>query len=283
MKAKKYDLSVLPQGERYEDRYGAYLTLFKDIAQTGSSIPIKVKNAPPVWVPLLAYLDCNVQVCLNDRFEHDALVRPMLKSGPKLDRTALEVLCSFRPETADALWKVDMQWHPARVKFMKPQTEFIVTTNGSFHRQEIITFIARLYHYKPQKEKVVLVPCAADKPYPSVMHKAVLDMLPDDYYMANATGVLGIVPQDLWPIMPYYDSGIPNEWRLLTIAKKYFARNVHTRIVVYCDFYNIALREAFGSLGILDRVTFINPIEFYPDYIDLLQPDRLHSLKRALI
>ena len=159
------------------------------------------------------------------------------------------------------------------------QREFIITANSSFWRQEVTHYIQNdLAAYTPTKTKLVLVPCAADKDYPSPLHKAVMERMPEDYYIANATGVLGIVPQDLWPVMPHYDSGIPNEWRLLHVFLSYFSQHPHTEIVVYADFYNIAMHCAFRMLGMLDRVTFVHPVVFYSDYLDLLAPENLAKL-----
>lgn len=207
---------------------------------------------------------------------------PLVLRARVLDRHLLEVLCAFRPETVDALWKVDQQWRPARVNRRSIiQKSFSVTCNGSFWREEIRHFIdVVLPAYTPPLKKVVLVPCAADKPYPSPMHKAVLARLPSDYYLAIATGVLGIVPADLWPEMPNYDSGIPNEWRLLNVAADYFRRCPHDRVVCYVDFYSIPLQMALASTD--TPSAFVNEIKRYDDYIDLLAPSRLAALERSL-
>jgi hypothetical protein len=114
------------------------------------------------------------------------------------------------------------------------------------------------------------------------MHSKVLSMLPNDWYLMNATGVLGLVPQDLWSCMPWYDSGIPNRWRVQTTAFSYFKKFPHDKIVVFGDFYNQALEIAFQLLGIMDQVTFVNEVKFYYNYIDLLDPERLKKLEEAL-
>lgn len=273
------DLAVLPGGERYEDRYGGYMKVFEDIAKTPPDEMVRVSNPPWCWVPLLDHLSCLVR---NPRvhWPHCRIVGDGTVANKSIvDRTALEILCSFRPETADALWKCDMQWRPERARAYPTLNEFIITTNGSYHRKEVIDFIEiSLANYKPTKRNVVLVPCAADKPYPSRMHQAVLNMMPESFYMMNATGVLGLVPQDLWPIMPHYDSGIPNDWRLMNIAMDYFSRNKHNDIIVYCDYYNLAIARAFQIIG--QKATFVNTVKFYYDYIDLCAPERLAVLKR---
>lgn len=278
----QFDFHNLPEGKRYEDRYGGWIKFFERIATTPSDRHIVVTNMPWSWVPLLRYLRCTIHNPV-EKFEHCHIVRKAC-DGVELDRTMLEVLCCFRPETVDCLWKIDMQWQvPAgRTEYFMPREEFIVTNNGSYHREEVMLFLRSLNLYEPKKRKVVLVPCAADKPYPAPLHKAILDMMPADFYMANVTGVLGIVPQDLWHTMPYYDSGIPNQWRLFQIASNYFKRIEHEHVVVYCDFYAHVLLRAFESINLKCKTTFVLPPVEYNDYVNLLDPARLERLRTAL-
>jgi predicted RNA-binding protein len=281
--SKTFDLSGanFPAGGRYEDRYGGYLTFFKEVAITGGVCI--VRNPPWCWVPLLKHLNCLVDTP-REEFEHCRRVMGSVQMDLDLDRTTVEVLCSFRPETADALWKCDMQWdlHKDRTKSYEPSREFIVTTNGAYHRPEVLSFVEKLGMYVPSKKKVVLVPCAADKPYPSALHQAILNFIPDDFYMANATGVLGLVPQDLWPVMPWYDSGIPNDWRLFQTVRNYFMAYQHERIVVYLDYYGLAVFHALFSIGQLNRASFMLPLRFYADYENLLADEQLFRLSKVL-
>ena len=176
-----------------------------------------------------------------------------------------------------------MQWNSAKDRcVLEDQEEILITNNGSYHRPEVMRYFEHLNNYTPAKRNVLLVPCAADKPYPAPMHQAVLKLLPDSFYLANITGVIGVVPQELWPVMPMYDSGIPNEWRLVDVAYSYFKRVEHCNIVVYIDFYSRALKTAFDQLGILDRVIWVNPVMFYHDYLNLLDPALLERLEVAL-
>lgn len=284
------DLTAMPIGQTYEDRYQGYLDVFKRIATAPGHVSVLVKRPPYSWVPLLVYLNCSIEDP-QMYFAHCSMVRGALTPvtsrgefvGHYLDRTAVEVLTNFRPECADALWKIDMQWDvaPGRVR-RELEREFIVTTNGAFHRPEVKAYLKALDAYQPTKKKVVLVPCAADKPYPSPLHNEVLIRLPRDFYMMNATGVVGLVPQDLWPIMPWYDSGIPNRWRLYEMVKKYFTEHEHECIVVYCDFYAYAIREALRSIGQDNRAHYILPVQQYDDYVDLMMESRLLALQGVL-
>jgi hypothetical protein len=289
------DLTILgnDSGSRYEDRYGAYIKIFERIATAPANFKVTVINAPYSWVPLLYHLNCHI-ASYQVLFEYDARVKGALAGGSDwsepvvLDRSEVEILCSFRPETADALWKIDMQWScpRGRVRQYEPMggpamRPFMVTTNGAFHRPEVLWFGRRLQEYVPSKRKVVLVPCAADKPYPAPMHQAVLDIMPADYYMMNVTGVLGLVPQDLWKVMPHYDSGIPNRWRVQESIAGYFSNFEHDHIVIYSDFYGEAI--ALGLMrtpNFADRkATFVIKPKFRPDYLDLMNEKYLSVLK----
>lgn len=270
-------------GLRYEDRYGGYLEIFHDILKTiQEPDPVVVVGAPWSWVALIRYMGAEVQRPVSFFGVADQIAFSVLRqaSSPHLlTRSVIETLCALRPETIDALWKVDRQWGLKAKGAPAPLKEFIITGNGSFDREEIQTYERHLASYTPTKRKVVLVPCAADKPYPAEIHKAVLALMPPDFYLANITGVLGIVPMDLWPVMPHYDSGIPNEWRCMNVVFKYFQKFPHERVICYCDFYNLAVDAAFR---LLDRpIEFVNEVKFYSDYLNLLDPERLAALKAA--
>lgn len=276
------DLRILPEGACYEDRYQGYLKVFERIASVPKQEQVLVDAPPYSWVPLLRHLNCNIS---QPRivFDHCKFIPPVLEhSTADIDRTAVEVLCGFRPETSDALWKIDVgQYSQRRVRQYPKDKELIVTTNGAFHRPEVMEFRSKLYQYVPTKKKVVLVPCAADKPYPAPMHQKVLDMMPDDFYMMNVTGVLGLIPQDLWPDMPHYDSGIPNRWRVVEQVSRYFSIFRHDHIISYCDFYNEAIYAGLRLMPHSQSVYFVNEVQFYYDYLDLMAPERLERLKDA--
>lgn len=285
----------LAEQTSYEDCYRHYMKLFEEVAFTSVHVQVLVQSCPVSWGPLLCALGAKVQFrdapAFGIEFGMSESCRYFCGVGLSYlsARTQLEALCSLRPETADALWKCDVQWKTERTSrglFKTTEREFIVTNNGSFHRNEIQEFMSSLKDYVPTKPNVVLVPCAADKPYPSPLHKAVLDLLPDDSWdIMNATGVLGLVPRDLWPIMPYYDSGVPNEWRLMNIAGWYFSKHRahYKRIVCFTDYYSLSLQRAFDLIGLnYPEVVWPNTPKFHYDYVDLMSDDNMQRLKAAL-
>lgn len=280
------DLSKLPDGVTYEDKYGGYLKVFEEIANIDVDINVTVNNPPWSWVPLLTYLNCNV-ISPRLKFKHCSFVRSIFREN-NIDRTSLEVLCGFRPETVDALYQIDTGvWSQKRVMTYPKEKEFIITTNGGFFRQEVRDYLDALQDYIPPKKNVLLVPCAADKPYPAPLHREVLEIMPDSFYLATLTGALGLVPQELWDKMPWYDAGIPNQWRMQNIIYQYFLHKPHKWIVVYCDYQTQAVHNGLWMLGALHDTIFVNDVDEFEDtsiqiYVDLMDPQRLSKLKQAL-
>jgi hypothetical protein len=282
-------MNVLNQQQTYEDEYGQYLAIFREVASLPPDIPVVVSGAPFTWVPLLRYLRCQ---CVSPQvwFPHCWTMRDVAFDFDPSDRTMVEAFSCLRPELVDALWKCDVQWESKRPLY-NDAGPFVVTNNGSFHRRSVMEFLQRIEREVTKKrwpedvakDKVVLLPCAADKPFPARMHQRVLDMLPDDTWHAMiATGVCGLVPDTLWAEMPWYDSGIPNRWRVYTFTRDYFRRRPHARIILYMDFYSQAVWDGICAAGHRSFTEAINPIQFYQDYLDLNDPELLKKLDTVI-
>lgn len=278
------DLSTLPKRPTYGETYGAWLSIFQDLASLPSNVHVIIREAPGSWAPLLTYLRAEVK-STRDHFDHCPMVRAAMASRP-LDRTALDVLVGFRPETTEALFKCDTGvWHvaPGRATPSEGAKEFIMTTQGSMNRPEVLQYMQQvlpLYH--PTKRKVVLVPCDADKPYPSAIHAAVLALMPEDYYLMVVTGMVGVVPQDLWPVVPHYDGGWRSEWRLMTVLAEYLNRTNPQRVVVFSDFYKDAIGYALHHSRVPD-VTRLDGPSFHYASPALLSEENLNLLKAELV
>lgn len=281
-------------GRRYQDTYGGWLDIFKTCATLPEEETLRVRGAPWSWVPLLWHLGAVHASPPREVFEQSCpLVKAVLSALPvsalpgdeifSITRTQLEVLCAFRPETVDALWKCDMQWKTGR----KPhwgyrEKEFLVTTTSAYQRTEVLEYekVLRQYRLPKNKSKVILVPCDADKPYPSPLHSEVMKLIPDEsWYIACVTGVLGVVPQDLWNVMPHYDAGIPNEWRVMRALQWYFQQNPHDIAICYNDFNTTAIRLACQYAQ--QRVVCVVEETRY-DYEDLTSQENLGKLYRTL-
>ena len=283
------DLTTMRTFPTYEDTYGWYMQMFKLVSQIPRDSEVIVTNPPISWIPLLDYMNCRING-YQYYFKHDRILpnfyRELYQTGHVVDRTTLEVLCGFRPELVDALYKLDMEWDCERKKAFKPEKTFVVTTNGAFFREEVKEYLAKLGRYTSTltRRKVVLLPCSADKPYPSLLHQRVLDILPDDYYIANITGTLGVVPHDLWENMPHYDAGIPNYWRVFTRVQQYFSRTFHSRVVSYVDFYADVLQHALRDIGQAYKLSMvIRPEEANKtDYLPLHEDRYISRLTEVL-
>lgn len=289
----KIDVATVT-GATYEDQYSGWLHVFLEAYRDPSAVLLS--NVPLCWVPLLHYAGVNldrIRTATPDTrrdgvFGHlmDAGTRAVTIEARQLRRLRelVEMSATLRPELVDALYKIDTEWLAAYGDHRRHdmQNEFVVTSTSSFQRPEVVRFIEQvLPTYAPPSKYVVLVPCAADKPYPAPLHKAVREVLSGlkrPWYQAIATGVLGIVPEAAWPVMPRYDSGIPNRWRLMHEVRRYFTQHPHTAVVSYCDFYNEAI--GLGVHGVPGYYAVVNH-DAGGRYVDLLNPDRLQRLVHA--
>jgi len=308
------DLRELPKRSAYENTYSEYMAIFKKVAETAE---ITVMDPPGAWIPLLYYLGAEIKL------HGDTYYAPEVEAAPyhyTPSKSAILALCedcenagrlreyvehfeSLRPELVDALYKSDMEWR-TRGRRHQWQQEFVVASNGSFHRPEVLHWLKLIEHYRSSNKLAVMVPCAADKPYPSPLHATVAASLlrhtTFPWEMVIFAGTLGFCPQSLWPQMPHYDSGMPDQWRLQEIARSFIPRQAWDILLVYGDFYNTAIENAlrlsgymasYGPLvagsGPLYRhpsgkiVGFVNPCVHYTEYLNLLDAEPLGRLAES--
>lgn len=286
---KQLDLRQMPTGVRYEDTYGAWLSVFKMLAESRDKYD--VTSCPRSWASLVYYLG-NEVLSVRDYFATDPIARctPELLQhfeAAGLLRSVIENHATLRPELVDALYKVDMEWGSVlRLQRVSegytPDPMILVTSNSSFFRPEFLHYLDKvLPRFHQTKKKCVIVPCAADKPYPAPLHLAVRSNIPDDYEIIIATGVLGLVPESLWPKMPLYDSGMPNQWRCMLTVEKFFQMYHFTNIVVYSDFYASAVCR--GLHRVPASVGYVFGVEENMPYQDLLSEKNLAELKRMAV
>jgi len=283
-------LNPMPTGASYEEEYGKWLDVFREVAFTTLDFDVEVIGPPVSWVPLLERLGARV---VNPRIlfqPQDQLAQGMLLSDADDDahgRTILEAVCSLRPETADSLYLFDTTWDSARVQgaheLMTTTGEIVMPSNASHNRPEIVEYLRILRAYTPRLKKAVLVPCAADKPYPSRLHRAVRNAIADDWYQVVVTGALGLVPEELWPLAPLYDAGpfvtpaAGGKWRVFDEARRYFGRHKHEKVVIYCSSYADPLQAAF-NVHLADGIITEGRTLYAPDY---MEPAALETLRRA--
>lgn len=258
-------------GQRYSDTYGKYLEVFKEINEF-----CVVDNAPRCWVPLLYYLGASVN-SMRWAFPEDDFIPfdSVIEFGGKFYRTEdprhmVEVFCAMRPELIDALWKIDNQWKKPISTMMDGRRDIkkdmLITTTNSFDRPEIKKFISEVGRYKSVLGKCVITNCSADKPYPSEVHKRIKTLYPE-HELLVISGVTGIVPERFFPMMPNYDSGMPNFWRIKKLSADYFIRNRYDEIVVFTEFNQYALNETLMQICPDSKIIFKFPHQHYIDYI----------------
>lgn len=274
-------------GRTYEDVYSGWLGAFKEVAE--SKVPIRVVGAPHVWTPLMLYLGADV-VKPEPHFPCDewwtgagiTAAWRVAKANNEA-RDFVEHACSCRPELVDALWRADRVWHTYSPFSAPTGSDFVVASVNAFDRPEIKEYEKKLTAYRPSPsiKRCVITNCAADKPYPAPLHKAISERLPDpSWHMVTATGVLGILPEELWADAPYYDSGWPNFERLRAVATDYFRRTRYERVVVYTDLYAPVIAEALGALRV--PAAFPLDLKWRTGYLPLTEPVLLERLEHAL-
>ncbi len=274
------------KGENYAHEYAGYLNFFALLGN--ATKPIKCRNVPSCWAPFVCYLGHAVE-STADHWDLDGLDwhRQYLQSVDK--RRVVEVASAARPELVHALYLADTEWPCPLRSPATPQKEFVVTCNGSYFRPEIRAYQQALAGYAPAHTRAVIVPCAAAKPYPAPLHRAVIAALDrlgllDRWHLIIATGVLGLVPEDLWDEMPLYDSGMPNWERCRRAVEWYFTRHPYKALVVYSDFYAPAIYDGLYAANFSQALDteFVLGWHWRDSYENLLLPEHLQRLEVAL-
>lgn len=287
------DLKELPKGKTYEDSYGAWLDIFRQVACSPIDARLTIRGAPRSWVTLLAYLGGRViepQVHFEEDLFLNSVSEDMFSAVEKGRlRELVEMHSTLRPELVDALYKSDVEW-PTIERLHQTQKKFNVTNNGSFHRPEVLAYLRWLKTYRATKPRCVVVPCAADKPYPAPLHQRVIQVLESKgvrhlYEVLIASGVLGILPEAAWSDAPEYDAGLPYPWRLFHVASQFFSANDYEKIVVYSDYNHEPLCMAIGHDPSESRrypLFAAGALKGGERYLDLTDDKYLNMLMEAL-
>ena len=235
--------------DNYSHEYDGYLGFFRLLGYSPYSW--KLQNVPRCWGPLLLWMGHTVEstVCHFSCDSHLDYTEAYRLSAFK--REQLEIASVSRPELVHGLYCADTEWPlPMSAERKQRRKQFPVTCNGSFYRPEVQEYRDMLNLYMPDEHttKCVLVPCSASKPYPSPLHRAVLDVLNDDWELIVCTGVLGLVPENLFAFAPEYDSGVPNLERCSETVSWYFTKHRYETVLVYSDFYAYAVKNGFDEI-----------------------------------
>jgi len=273
-------------GATYEDKYGKQLEIFRTVAEAENGTYQVCGVVPACARDLLFYLGEGL----------DRSWTPMLV----LRREELEAKCAYLPVTVDALWRADMKWSGARRHTY--ETKFNIATYSGFWRPEILDFMDKVARYRTQYSKCVIVPCAADKPYPAPLHQKVREVVGPEYEMIVVSSAVGLAPEPLWALMPNYDAGLPFFERVADVAAEYFAVNDYDEIIVYTDMvgddlmrgiYQAKDEDLSGVIDVIGQnfydaelkrpVKWHNvPMTHRPDYLPLHEERYLKLLRDAV-
>lgn len=272
-----FDYMTPHQGTSYSHEYENYLNLFRTLGYAVT--PGNVYNSPRCWIPFIRYIGHSIGSSHVKKWECDNFDWPDLYNTMADKRRAVEIVSSCRPELVHALYCADTEW-PCPLRLISQEKSFVVTNNGSFFRDEVQAYRKLLAQFSPTKRRAVLVPCAADKPYPAPLHQAVMSRLDSSWHIITATGVLGLVPQELWELMPWYDSGLPNLTRCRDTVAWYFTKHEYDVVVVYSDFYAPAIHEGLRDNRV--KQLYVLGHHFRDRYENLMLQENLMALDIAV-
>ena len=177
-------------------------------------------------------------------------------------RILVESVSVLDPLLADFLYIVD---HSVDGSAQLPSTQTTppgqkvirLTSWQSYGRPEVLALEAEIDRIWKSKPTAVLLPCSRRRPYRnSRTHKKIWCALskigyrPENVNQIVVTS-LGIVPEQLWehPVVMTYDAGVPDIYRVLRLARRFFGRNRYMHVLdclqfaPYSDVFSILRLE----------------------------------------
>jgi hypothetical protein len=192
-------------------------------------------------------------------------------------RTLLESVAVLDPIVADFLYIVDnTATHTSLDVARASAVETVRLTNWqSYGRPEIRALMGEIDRVTSTRPTALILPCARKRPYDrSRTHARVMHKLIElGFDVSNSHKVvitsLGVVPEEFWahPIVVKYDAGVPDVYRTLHLARKFFRRNRYATVVdclefpPYSDVLRIILNE--GGISRLERVELRRSRQFW--------------------
>ncbi|MBE0657157.1 MAG: DUF5591 domain-containing protein [Bryobacteraceae bacterium] len=173
-------------------------------------------------------------------------------------RNLVEALVALDPLLADLLYILDNRGVVDKSSWIAEDVGVLpITTWQSYGRREIRTF-ERLADNAPQEAKIAIaLPCARRRPYSrSRTHSRIWSNLSAAGWDKNRVDQvvitsLGIIPSSLWnhPVVVRYDAGVPDIYRTLRLARRFFGQHEYETVVdclefrPYSDVLQIVHRE----------------------------------------
>jgi predicted RNA-binding protein len=251
--------------------------------------PVKFIGFPRQWIPVFEYFGIAWEAC-SDPQEYvpviseicDGQLIELCNAAKKTAtlRTLVESVSVLDPVLADFIYIIDHSTGIPKEPMGNLQLESVgkairLTSWQSYGRPEIVRFEADVDRISKLKSTAVLLPCSRKRPYrDSRTHHRIWRALTQIGYVADdvdqlVVSSIGLVPEQLWdhPVVMGYDAGVPDIYRVLRLARRFFKRNRYEHVVdclefaPYSDVLEILLRE--GVLKDLSRGPVSRSRRFY--------------------
>jgi len=220
----------------------------KALSTSDSSV---FKGFPRQWIPLfeyygLAWVDCRqpqdyiplvsemsdrqLAIYCNKARDHGTL------------RTLVESIVVLDPVMADFLYILDhtTAFIPSSQETENVSPRTIRLTNWqSYGRPEVRALDKEIDKIETKKSVAIVLPCSLRRPYnASRTHKRIWGALsrkgfkPENVHQIVMTS-LGVLPEELWthPTVLRYDAGVPDIYRNLRLARRFFQRNRYQHVL----------------------------------------------------
>lgn len=208
-------------------------------------------SEPPCHIPLISELSDDQLAAYCKSAEQSGTLRTFVESVSVLDPLLADLLYIVDHSTKDFVLP------PSMATLLDGEKTIRLTSWQSYGRPEVIAFEAQVDRFRRTKSTAVLLPCSRRRPYrTSRTHKRIWRALgrvgcrPEDVDQIVVTS-LGVIPEELWehPVVMSYDAGVPDIYRILRIARRFFERNRYTHVVdclqfaPYSDVFSILRLE----------------------------------------
>jgi predicted RNA-binding protein len=232
---------------------------------------VRFSGFPRQWIPVFEYYGVPWHNCcepsrympLISEVSDEQLAR--FCSAAKQEgtlRTFLESIAVLDPVLADFVYIVDQSMTPSLQLPSGPilrdnQKLIALTSWQSYGRPEVRCFEGAVDQVCKLKSIAVVLPCSRRRPYRnSRTHQRIWRALNQiGYKQVDVDQIvvtsLGVVPEALWehPVVMGYDAGVPDIYRVLRLARRFFKRNGYEQIIdclqfaPYSDILKILLLE----------------------------------------
>jgi hypothetical protein len=143
-------------------------------------------------------------------------------------RQLVETVANSDVVFGDALQRLDITGLPASIRNSSASDTIPLTSWYSYGRPEVSEFEQALSTWRPQKSRVIFLPCGRARPYDkSATHRRLLQKLrswgieSQEFDVVVITS-LGPVPEPLWghPAVLRYDTGVRDIYRMLVLLRR---------------------------------------------------------------